>query len=95
VPPKAAKYASFLFSFIGRGVCKYCCKIGGQFLTVVYIFIGTILLHDHVLRIIAGSIIAVVGVLYIVLEFIPSIEPPENMRLGDGIDDYENATETL
>jgi uncharacterized metal-binding protein len=23
IPPLAARYASFLFSFVGRGVCKY------------------------------------------------------------------------
>ena len=49
----------------------------------VYVFIGTILLHDHVLRIITGSIIAVIGVGYVALEFIPSIEPPANMREAD------------
>uniref|UniRef100_A0A060T7B7 ARAD1D02024p n=1 Tax=Blastobotrys adeninivorans TaxID=409370 RepID=A0A060T7B7_BLAAD len=81
VPPLTAKYASFMFSFIGRGV--------------FYIFIGTIILHDHVLRIIDGSIIGLVGVLYVVLEFIPSVERPENMRQdNDGLG-YENATETI
>ena len=49
----------------------------------VYIFIGSILLHDHVLRIIAGSIVGVIGVGYVALEFIPSIEPPANMREAD------------
>jgi len=49
----------------------------------VYIFVGSILLHDHVLRIIAGSIIGVVGVIYVALEFVPSIEPPANMREAD------------
>lgn len=49
----------------------------------VYVFIGSILLHDHTLRIIAGSIIGIVGLGYIVLEFIPSIEPPANMREAD------------
>lgn len=49
----------------------------------VYIFVGSILLHDHVLRYIAGAIIMVVGAIYAVLEFIPSIEPPQNMREAD------------
>ncbi|KAI9772530.1 MAG: Late Golgi vesicles protein [Geoglossum simile] len=69
IPPYMARYASFLFSFLGRGI--------------FYIFIGSILLHDHVLRIIAGSIIGFVGVVYVVLEYIPSIEPPQNMRDAD------------
>jgi hypothetical protein len=32
---------------------------------------------------IPGSIIAIIGVAYAVLEFIPSIEPPANMRDAD------------
>lgn len=69
IPPQVSRYASFLFSFIGRGA--------------FYIFVGSILLHDGVLRIIAGSIVGLIGVCYVVLEFIPSIEPPANMREAD------------
>lgn len=47
---------------------------------LVYIFVGTILLHEHVIRIIAGAAIAITGLGYCVLEYIPSIEPPQNMR---------------
>ena len=32
---------------------------------------------------VAGAIVGIVGVLYAVLEFIPSIEPPSNMREAD------------
>lgn len=37
-----------------------------------------------VLGIVAGAIIVAVGVGYAVLEFIPSIEPPQNMRDAGG-----------
>ena len=37
-----------------------------------------------VIGIIAGVAVAVVGVTYVVLEYIPSIEPPENMRNASG-----------
>jgi len=70
IPPQVSRYASFLFSFLGRGV--------------FYIFVGTIIFHDLVIRYIAGTIIGVVGLAYIALEFIPSIEPPANMREADG-----------
>lgn len=50
---------------------------------VVYIFVGSIMLHAPVLRYIAGSIVGLTGVGYLVLEFIPSIEPPANMREAD------------
>ncbi|KAI5817190.1 Golgi apparatus membrane protein TVP15 [Pyronema omphalodes] len=65
-PQQISRYASFMFSFLGRGL--------------FYIFIGSILLHDGALRVIAGSIIGFVGLGYAALEFVPSIEPPENMR---------------
>ncbi|PYH29120.1 TVP15 family protein [Aspergillus neoniger CBS 115656] len=69
VPDYVYRYASFLFSFLGRGA--------------FYIFVGCILLHDHILRYIAGSIIGFIGLGYLALEFIPSIEPPSNMREND------------
>jgi len=70
IPPQVSRYASFLFSFLGRGV--------------FYIFVGSILLHVWILNYIFGSIIAAVGAAYVILEFVPSIEPPQNMREADG-----------
>ncbi|KAL1967974.1 hypothetical protein VTN77DRAFT_2391 [Rasamsonia byssochlamydoides] len=69
VPDYVYRYASFLFSFLGRGA--------------FYIFVGSILLHDSILRYLAGSIVGFIGVGYVVLEYIPSIEPPSNMREAD------------
>lgn len=69
VPPQVSRYASFLFSFIGRGV--------------FYIFIGSILLSTGWFRIIAGSVVGIIGLAYVVLEFVPQIEPPANMREAD------------
>lgn len=50
---------------------------------VVYIFVGSILLDVHTLDIVFGSIIGIIGLAYAVLEFVPSIEPPQNMRYVD------------
>ncbi|BDD62736.1 Late Golgi vesicles protein [Monascus purpureus] len=69
IPDYVYRYASFLFSFLGRGI--------------FYVFVGSILIHDNTLRIIAGSIVGFIGVAYAALEFIPSIEPPTNMREAD------------
>ncbi|KAJ9161915.1 hypothetical protein NKR19_g1808 [Coniochaeta hoffmannii] len=70
IPSQVSRYCSFLFSFIGRGI--------------FYIFIGIIILDPHsVWKIIWGSIVGLVGVAYSALEFIPSIEPPANMREAD------------
>ena len=49
----------------------------------VYIFVGSILINGNILRYIAGAIIIIIGIIYAVLEFIPSIEPPQNMREAD------------
>ncbi|DAA72951.1 golgi apparatus membrane protein [Trichophyton mentagrophytes] len=70
VPPYITRHASFMFSFIGRGI--------------FYVFVGCIILEYNVLRIIAGSLIGIVGLGYCVLEYIPSIEPPANMREDGG-----------
>ncbi|KAL8780821.1 MAG: hypothetical protein Q9213_006294 [Squamulea squamosa] len=70
IPPAISRWAPFLFSFIGRGI--------------FYIFVGSILLHLPAIRIVAGSIIGIVGVGYVVLEYIPQIEPPQNMRDAGG-----------
>ena len=49
----------------------------------VYIFVGSIILNDGWWNYVAGAIVGVTGVIYAVLDFIPSIEPPSNMREAD------------
>ena len=91
IPPQVARYASFMFSFIGRGVCTsndLLCVTGLQKLMsmpVVYIFVGTVMLgpSESVLGYLFGSIVALLGAGYVVLEFLPQIEPPANMREAD------------
>ncbi|TVY30184.1 Golgi apparatus membrane protein [Lachnellula hyalina] len=70
IPPQLSRYASFLFSFLGRGI--------------FYLFVGSVLFDEHITNDIFGSVIALVGIAYIALEFVPSIEPPQNMREADG-----------
>jgi len=69
IPPAATRYGSFLFSFLGRGI--------------FYIFIGSIIMHGITLSYIAGGAIIFIGAAYTALEFVPSVEPPENMRDND------------
>ncbi|KAK2591987.1 hypothetical protein QQS21_010323 [Conoideocrella luteorostrata] len=69
IPPQVSRYANFLFSFIGRGI--------------FYVLIGGLLFGEAVLSNIAGGIVCIIGLGYVVLEFIPSIEPPSNMRDAD------------
>ncbi|KAK9458806.1 Golgi apparatus membrane protein TVP15 [Lipomyces oligophaga] len=71
-----AKYASFLTSFLGRGL--------------FYVLIGALIFSPGPLRIVGGAVIMLVGVAYIILEYTPSIEPPSNMRGNDEVG-YESA----
>lgn len=69
-------YGSFLFSFIGRGV----------FYTVVAVTIN----GASVFRLLAALVIFLVGTVYVGLEAVPSILPPDNMNLeGVAINDDE------
>lgn len=55
-----------MFSFVGRGA--------------FYLFVGSIIAGSEWWRYISGGLVALVGIGYIILEFVPSIEPPANMR---------------
>lgn len=88
IPPYVVRYASFYFSFLGRGICQLRMGLCAMILLwliifTVYIFIGSILLGEHWYNFVPGSIVAIVGIGYAVLEFIPSIEPPANMKEAD------------
>jgi hypothetical protein len=80
VPAEAHTYGSFLFSFIGRGVCKYPPAQRRSLLTLVYTLIGASVNGASAFRIIAALLIFAVGVAYIALEAVPSISPPDNMN---------------
>nr|OQO22728.1 hypothetical protein B0A51_08387 [Rachicladosporium sp. CCFEE 5018] len=49
----------------------------------LYFFLGMVIVGEHWYQFVPGGIVALVGVGYIALEFIPSIEPPANMRDAD------------
>ncbi|KAF3003588.1 Late Golgi vesicles protein [Curvularia kusanoi] len=69
IPQQVARYASFMFSFLGRGI--------------FYVFIGCVTVGTGWYRYIPGTIVGIIGLAYVVLEYIPSIEPPANMRDAD------------
>ncbi|ORX58853.1 hypothetical protein DM01DRAFT_1405470 [Hesseltinella vesiculosa] len=60
------KLASFLFSFLGRGL--------------LYIFIGCIMLNYFTLSIVCGAFNIVIGAFYIIFHFTPQVEAPSNMK---------------
>lgn len=46
----------------------------------VYIFVGMLSVDKQWYKWLPGSVLAIVGLGYVALEFVPSIEPPANMR---------------
>jgi hypothetical protein len=49
-------------------------------MATVYIFIGSVIVGEKWFRIVPGTLVGIIGIAYAALEFIPSIEPPANMR---------------
>ncbi|KAG0181931.1 Late Golgi vesicles protein [Apophysomyces sp. BC1034] len=66
LPGQVTQFASFMFAFLSRGI--------------FYVFIGCITLNYGALSIASGVIVALVGIAYIILHFVPAIDPPNNMR---------------
>ncbi|KAI8075906.1 COPI associated protein-domain-containing protein [Gilbertella persicaria] len=66
LPAMISQYASFMFSFMGRAI--------------FYIFIGCITLNYGGLAIASGVIVAAIGIAYVVLHFLKTIEAPSNMQ---------------
>jgi hypothetical protein len=58
----------------------YIRMVGYILSVIVYIFIGSVIVGERWFRIVPGTIVGIIGVGYAALEFIPSIEPPANMR---------------
>lgn len=71
IPPKLFTYASSFFSFLGRGA--------------IYILIALLNLHGSVFRYLVATVILFIGIIYIFLEFLPSVQPPENMQGEHGL----------
>ncbi|KAH3668658.1 hypothetical protein OGAPHI_002412 [Ogataea philodendri] len=70
-PPQLYAYASSFFSFLGRGL--------------IYVLIASLNFHSSVIRLLAAVVLLLIGIVYIVLEFIPSIQAPENMQGERGL----------
>ncbi|KAI8063820.1 COPI associated protein-domain-containing protein [Gongronella butleri] len=68
LPRPVTKLASFLFSFLGRGL--------------LYIGVGCIMLNYLTLSIVCGVFDIVIGVGYVVCHFMPSIDAPSNMQFS-------------
>ncbi|KAG7880439.1 hypothetical protein KL905_002413 [Ogataea polymorpha] len=70
-PPQLYAYASSFFSFLGRGL--------------IYVLIAILNFHGSVFRVLAAVLVLLAGIVYIVLEFVPSIQAPENMQGERGL----------
>jgi len=77
-----------MFSFVGRGVCKSLLtpthhERSSWLIDPVYIFIGCVIAGSSWYQYVPGALVALIGLAYVALEFVPSIEPPANMRDAD------------
>ena len=70
IPTEARVFGSFLFSFLGRGV--------------FYILISVLIEASSWFRGIGSFLIFLVGVVYIILDNVSSIAPPDNMNMESG-----------
>ncbi|OXC69192.1 hypothetical protein AYX13_02136 [Cryptococcus neoformans] len=60
------KYASFMHSFLGRGV--------------FYLLLGVLMLNYYTLLYICGTVVGVVGLAFIALQFVRVVNAPSTMR---------------
>lgn len=66
IPPNLYRFASFYFSFAGRGAC--------------YILLSLLLSFGGVFKILNSIILFIIGVTFVILQAIPSVQEPENFR---------------
>ncbi|TYJ51655.1 hypothetical protein B9479_007760 [Cryptococcus floricola] len=60
------KYASFMHSFLGRGV--------------FYLLLGVLMLNYYTILYVCGTVVGVVGAAYIALNFVPAVDAPSTMQ---------------
>ncbi|SCU87329.1 LAFA_0E06084g1_1 [Lachancea sp. 'fantastica'] len=66
VPPNLYRFASFYFSFIGRGLC--------------FILLSLLLSFGGALKILCSLLLFLAGVAFVIVEFVPSVQEPDNFR---------------
>jgi hypothetical protein len=49
-------------------------------IVAVYFFVGSVIVGKSWYQFVPGGLVMFIGIAYVVLEYIPSIEPPANMR---------------
>lgn len=82
VPVNLYRYASFYFSFLGRGLSL--------------ILLSLLLSYGGVFKIIISGLLFLAGVVYAVLEFVPSVQEPENFRAdGSGLSVGEDGDDII
>lgn len=69
VPQNLHRFASNYFSFLGRGI--------------TYILISFLINFGGILKILVVLLTFLLGTVYIILQFLPQVEEPENFR-GEG-----------
>jgi hypothetical protein len=73
-PSLVAVFVSFVVIHLIRGVTNR---------MIVYFLVGALIVDDGWYHWLPGGLVMLIGAAYVVLEFVPSIEPPANMRDAD------------
>lgn len=69
VPPNLYRFASFYFSFLGRGIS--------------YILLSFLINFGGIFKVLITTLTFLMGTAYITFQFLPQIEEPQNFR-GEG-----------
>ncbi|KAG4302312.1 hypothetical protein PCANB_001596 [Pneumocystis canis] len=79
IPSETAKYCSFCTFFRSWGE-EYVSFTLNLYKVTHFLYVGSLLLDNSVLRILSGAIVIIIGITYSILEFVSSVVPPDNMR---------------
>lgn len=86
VPSNLYKYASFYFSFFGRGL--------------LHILLGIMLFHGGPFKLITALFLVLSGIAYCLFQFLPMVEEPDNFKIAGsslsiGDDEFDDDDEVI
>lgn len=86
VPGQLYKFASFYFSFLGRGL--------------LYILLGIMICHGGALKMMSALLVVLAGISFCLFQFLPMVEEPDYFKLGNasltvGDDEFDDDDEVI
>lgn len=86
VPAQLHKFASFYFSFLGRGL--------------LYILLGIMVCHGGAFKMLSALLLVLAGISFCLFQFLPMVEEPDYFKLGNasltvGDDEFDDDDEVI